>query len=95
MAGTIKIRRPGVVEMLKSPQVRKEISSLAEAIASEVRNDEPILRHQAEVKVEEYTTDRAASAILIKHPVGMGIQAKYGTLTRAASSAGLQVRTKK
>lgn len=95
MGRYVKIRRAGVVEVLKSAPVRKEITDLAEGIASNVRGDEPILRHQSEIKVENYTTDRAASAVLIKDPVGMGIQAKYGTLTRAASSAGLQVRTKK
>lgn len=95
MGRYVKIRRAGVVEVLKSAPIRKEISGLAEGIGNAVRADEPILRHQADIKVENYTTDRAASAVLIMHPVGMGIQAKYGTLTRAASSAGLQVRKKK
>lgn len=93
MPRVVKIRRAGVIEVLKSDKVRKEITSIAEAVADNVRSDEPIVRHNAEVKVEDYTTDRAASAVLIKHPVGMGIQAKYGTLTKAARSQGLQVRS--
>lgn len=81
--------------MLKSTPVREEISHIAQAVGDLARQDDPVVRHGAEVVVEDYTTDRAASAVLIKHPIGMGIQAKYGTLTQAAASQGLQVRSKK
>lgn len=80
--------------MLKQAEVRRAITDVAENIGNIVRSDSPVIRHGAEIKVEDYTTDRAASAVLIKHPIGMGIQAKYGTLTRAASSAGLSVKAK-
>lgn len=90
----VRLDRVGMAQMLKSQPVRAEISNIAQAVGSTARSDEPVVRHAAEVKVEDYTTDRAASAVLIKHPIGMGIQAKYGTLTRAASAQGLQVRSK-
>lgn len=90
----IRLDRLGMSMMLKSAPVRAEISSIAQAVGDAARSDDPVVRHAAEIKVEDYTTDRAASAVLIKHPIGMGIQAKYGTLTRAASSQGLQVRSK-
>lgn len=89
------LNRQGMTEMLKSAQVRAAITELATQIETTASQDEPIVRHQAEVKAEDYTTDRAASAVLIKHPIGYGIQAKYGTLTRAAQAAGLQVKARR
>lgn len=80
--------------MLKGQGVRSAISSVAEAVGSAARQNPGVSKHSAEIKVEDYTTDRAASAVLIKHPIGMGIQAKYGALTQAAASQGLQVRSK-
>lgn len=90
----IKLDRVGMAMMLKQSKVRQEITSIAEAVAANARGNAGVAKHSAEIKVENYTTDRAASAVLIKHPIGMGIQAKYGALTQAASSQGLEVRSK-
>lgn len=89
----IRLDRAGMSMMLKQAEVRSEITSLAEAVGNAARSNEGVAKHEAEIKVEHYTTDRAASAVLIKHPIGMGIQAKYGALTQAASAQGLQVRS--
>lgn len=48
----------------------------------------------AEVTVREYTTDRAACAVSIAHPAGAAIEAKHGSLTKAASAAGFTVNSK-
>jgi hypothetical protein len=88
----VRLDRVGMAMMLKQSEVRNEITSIAEAVGSAARSNEGVSKHDAEIKVEHYTTDRAASAVLIKHPIGMGIQAKYGALTQAASSQGLQVK---
>lgn len=95
MARVVRLDRAGMSQMLKSLPVRTAITGFAQGVVSSARADEPVQRHGAEVVAEDYTTDRAASAVLIKHPIGMGIQAKYGTLTRAAAAQGLQVRSKK
>lgn len=92
MARIVRLDRAGMSLMLKSGGVRSEISSVAQAVANTARGNEGVAKHDAEIKVEDYTTDRAASAVLIKHPIGMGIQAKYGALTQAASAQGLQVK---
>lgn len=92
MARVVRLDRAGMSLMLKSAEVRSEISSIAEAVGNSARANEGVAKHDAEIKVEDYTTDRAASAVLIKHPIGMGIQAKYGALTQAASAQGLQVK---
>ena len=89
----VKLDRVGMAIMLKQSEVRQAVTSVAEAVGDAARLNEGVAKHDAEIKVEHYTTDRAASAVLIKHPIGMGIQAKYGTLTQAASAQGLQVRS--
>ena len=92
MARVVRLDRLGMSMMLKQSEVRSEVTSLAEAVGNSARANEGVTKHSAEIKVEHYTTDRAASAVLIKHPIGMGIQAKYGALTQAASAQGLEVK---
>lgn len=95
MTYKVRLDRLGVLTVLKSQPVAVAVSSLAENVGENARLDAPILRHAAPVKVEHYVSDRAASAVVITHPGGLGIQAKYGTLTRAASAIGLEVRNKR
>jgi len=92
MSRIVRLDRVGMSMMLKQSEVRSAISDVAQAVANTARSNEGVAKHDAEIKVEDYTTDRAASAVLIKHPIGMGIQAKYGALTQAAASQGLQVK---
>lgn len=95
MARTVRLDRMGMGVMLKSQPVQLAISSKASQVEASVQQSEPITRHQAEVVAENYITDRAAAAVIIKHPAGLGFQAKYGSLTQAAAAAGLQVRSKR
>ncbi len=46
------------------------------------------------VRVHPYDTDRAAASVSIASGDGLAYQARTGALTRAASSAGLEVRMK-
>lgn len=65
----------------------------ADAIASQVRAAHP----DVEVVVDQYTAQggrlspRPASSVTIAHPRGRGLQARDGTLTKAAAAQGLQV----
>lgn len=93
--GAVVLDRAGMRLMLQSIPVRMEITKISNRIADQVRTDPAIIRHNAEVEVEHYTTDRAASAVLIKDAVGMGIEAKYAPLKRGALFFGLQVKSKK
>jgi hypothetical protein len=88
---SIRPNRAGIREVLNYPQVRAEISRLAEEVGDNVRAS----AGDRKVDVEDYTTDRAASAVVIAHPAGLGMEAKHGTLTRAARSAGLPVKPRK
>jgi uncharacterized protein with gpF-like domain len=88
MAG-VKIRYAGVSEILKE-RMRGPIDALARQIADRV----DVGSTGAEVIVRSYTTDRAAAAVSIAHPAGLAIQAKHGSLTKAAASLGLEVTAK-
>jgi hypothetical protein len=70
----------GIEEILKTLP-RAEINALAQRVAGNAGDA---------VWVNHYTTDRAAASVTI--PAAR--QAKHGTLTKAASAAGLEVKAK-
>lgn len=90
MPSKLKLDHPGMKEMLLSAEVAAAIAALAETVAGNVsetaRNGDPL-----PVDVSEFTSDRAAAAVTITHPAGLGKEAKYGTLSSAAAAAGLEV----
>jgi hypothetical protein len=80
MSFTFKLDRKGGSEVLKS-LVADEIRALGEKVAADAGDG---------VEVNHYTTDRAGAAVSIP----AALQAKHGNLTKAASSAGLEVKAK-
>lgn len=76
----------GMEEMLKSAPVAAAVMAEAEKVANAVRADPNVLRHemQDDVITGPLTTDRAVAYITIAHAGGMGMEAKHGTLSRAA-----------
>lgn len=83
-----KIDHGGIAEVLKSSPVRSAIHALAEKVAAATRQQKP---DAADIAVDDYTTDRAASSVTIRDVRGRLWQVRDGVLTRAASSAGLEV----
>lgn len=83
----VTLDHDGIEEMLKSAEVAAAVHELAQQVAANVQG----VPDGAEVVVDDYETDRAASSVTIKHAAGLALQAKYGTLTQAASAAGLEV----
>ena len=71
--------------------MRKPIDELAAKIAANVDVGDVT---DAEVVVTADTTDRAKAYVTIAHPAGMAMEAKYGTLKRAAAATGLEVVSK-
>jgi hypothetical protein len=86
-----QLDRAGIAEILKSQEMAAAVDDLAEKIAADVRST---VDDDVPVDVDSYTTDRAAAAVTIVHPTGMGLQARNGVLTRAAAAAGLDVRSR-
>lgn len=90
MAVKITLDHDGIGKMLKSPLVMAAIHERAEIVRAHVSVHQSIRRHKMLVTVRHYVTDRAAAAVTIEHPGGLGVQAKYGVLSRAAGAAHLE-----
>lgn len=90
-AWKVTLDRAGIGAILKVGEVPAMVNRAAESIASGVRARMPN-DGEGEVVVERYTTDRGAAAVVVKHPRAVGLQAKYGILTNAASAIGATVR---
>lgn len=90
MAKKIKLDHAGIASVLKSAGLATAVTGTAERVASgaghTTRKGEVI-----QVKVDSYVTDRVAAGVTLAHPAGNAIEAKHGTLVRAASAAGLEV----
>ncbi|WP_045562981.1 hypothetical protein [Streptomyces sp. FxanaA7] len=79
----------GVREILRGEEVRTLIDGLAGQVAANVR---ALVPAGTQIEVRGYTTDRGAATVVVADPQAMGWQARDGILTRAAGSAGLEVK---
>lgn len=77
----------GWEKVLKSAGVSAMVKAAADGVAASARSERP----DDPIEVNTYTTDRAAASVTIAHPKGLAVQAKHGTLTRAAAAQGLEV----
>lgn len=99
----VKIDPKGVAAILKSAAMHKVVQDAAEAVASNVRDqnikvgDHDGGSHERDmpVTVGVTTTDRAHAVVTLAHASGEAVQAKHGALTKAAAQAGLKVRSKR
>lgn len=87
MAVDFKLDRAGIRQLLKSSGTRDLVHEAARTVADRVNVD-------ADIVVDDYTTDRVASSVTIKHPAALLWQVRDGALTRAAASVGLEVTEK-
>ena len=99
MAERVKLNSRGIADAAKSAEMRREITALAERVADNVRAQgiqvEGVPGDTAlPVEVTSYTTDRARSSVTIAHAAGQAVQAKHGSLTKAAAQAGLDVKSR-
>ena len=93
----IKLDGRGIEAVAKSAEMHREINALAERVADNVRSQGIMVEGvpgdvALPVKVVEGETDRARASVQIAHPSGQAVQAKHGSLTKAAAQAGLEVR---
>lgn len=103
MDSKLKLDLRELEDVAKSSQVHGEIDKLAEQVAGYVREQgvmvvgEPgDLALPVKVYTDDTTTDmkvnRARAAVSLAHPSGLAVQAKHGSLTKAAAQAGLRVK---
>lgn len=69
------------------------INTIALAVAANAKSNGN-LPANATVTVKQFTTDRAIAVVKLNHPAAASLQAKYGILTKAAASQGLEVTSK-
>ena len=87
----VHLNRAEIGRILKD-EMREPIKFLAIQIAENVDVGDV---KDAVVDVQLVETDRAHANISIKHPAGMAMEAKHGTLRKAAARVGLKVRNQK
>lgn len=91
MTMTYQPNRAGVAELLRGGTFRSAVHDLAERIAANVRATEP---EATDVVVDDYLTDRTASSVTVRDPRARLWHVRDGLLTRAAASAGVEVRSR-
>ncbi|MFV8127541.1 hypothetical protein [Streptomyces syringium] len=89
MLTDFRLDTAGVREILRGPEVRTLVDTVAAEVAASAR---AVVPDGVPVLVRAYTTDRGAASVVIAHPRGMALQAKHGVLTRAAGAARLEVK---
>lgn len=83
---------------LGTSEMQEATDRLAEKLADEVRTQRTLVEGEPgilDLPVEVYQSDdadTAASAVILAHPAGLAVQAKHGSLTKAASALGLEVQ---
>lgn len=91
MANKIVLDPKAMAHILKV-RMRKPIEEAANKIAAAVDVGSVT---DAQVTVKMYETDRAHAIVAIAHPAGIAMEAKHGTLRKAAASQGFEVRDRK
>jgi hypothetical protein len=99
---TIRPNPAGRAKVLQSDEMADAVEKLAETVADNVRPQGVRVEGipgdiEMPVKVtmtttDDMRTDRVKAWVSMAHPSGLATQAKNGTLTKAASAAGLEVK---
>lgn len=101
MRAKIKFDTRGLEEAAKSADMHRAIDALAERVASAARGQNQMVEDgkvalPVKVYTDKTTTDmrvnRARAYVSLAHPAGLAVQAKHGTLTKAAAQVGLKVK---
>lgn len=79
----------GMAALLKSGEVRSELTSRAERVLSAARSSAPVAtgEYQASLHIEQATTDRAVVRVVAGTDHAWIVEAKTGNLARALDAA--------
>lgn len=94
----VNINWAGLEAAMRSDEAQRAVAALAEKVADNARDLAPAVNgipgdDELPVRVDVYETDRARAEVWLAHPSGLAVQAKHGLLTKAASEAGLEVKS--
>lgn len=100
--GKVRLNTAQIGARLKDDDVREAVRDLAEKVKDNVEaqgirvGDRDGGKHEYDlpVTINSQTTDRAREVVTIPHAAGLAVEAKHGVLVKAASSVGLEVRSK-
>jgi hypothetical protein len=84
----------GVAEILTSPEVADAVRDAADQVADAARAQGHRVTSGEPLPVEVYDDpdeDRAGTSVAVRHPSGVGMEARHGVLKRAAAATGLDV----
>lgn len=90
----VSIDYAGVAEILRSAEFEQEIRAAAENVAEVARASGHVVTSGEPLPIDVYSdpnTDRVGWTVAIRHPAGLGMEARYGVLKRAAEAGGLSV----
>lgn len=101
----MRLDRVGIGEVLRSGGVRSEVDRAGRVVASSIESrvvdspgqDHPSTSLEGSTRVVSAVGNfdqRPVSQVTIQHPAAAILQARYGLLTRAAGSAGLEVSSR-
>lgn len=94
----IRLDKAGMAQMLASAPVTQEVIDLGRSVGSAVQLPKINGPQPAKVTTKARSAEggrlsrRTAIDVTIAHPAGMRVEAKYGTLRKAAASRGLSVK---
>lgn len=95
----VKLDHKGIEEVMVGPGVTALIAAKAREVAANASamlpSDVPVTVRAYEYKPKGRYGRRSARSVAIAHPSGLARQVKYGTLTKAAAAAGLEVRERR
>jgi hypothetical protein len=89
-----RIDRAGVAELLNSEEFRDAVQAAAEQVGAAARGAGHRVTSGEPLPVEVFDDprhDRVGVTVAVRHPAGVGMEARYGLLKRAAEAAGLEV----
>lgn len=90
----ITIDSDGARELLTSPEVAEALRAAAQRVADTASAQGHRVTSGAVLPVKvitEAATDRASATVAVTHPAGVGMEARYGLLKRAAEANGFEV----
>jgi hypothetical protein len=89
-----ELDQAGVAEVLTSAGVADAVRGAAEQVADTARWQGHQVTSGQPLPVEAYDDpdeDRAGTSVAVRHPSGVGMEARHGVLKRAAAATGLDV----
>lgn len=90
----VEIDQDGVAELLESAEFATAVRSAADLVAAAARNGGHRVTSGEPVPIDVFTDsnhDRVGITVAVRHPAGVGMEARHGLLKRAAESTGLTV----